>query len=536
MKFFPLCLLAFSLSLFAQEDADIFTDADFEYDPNFVDDFEDIEKGSAIASSPENSAVLSQPYDRFAYSIFDRSEKSIALDSGSEVIGRVFYARLYPQARVNFWRADMHFGLPIRFPVYDNVASGNPGSRSRGFVSGRTFIRPRPEDFRSYYDIQRAFRRIAIGKPEDPHALVIARDENYTLGNGDLLKEMSSLGLYDQDYAFLHGRTKIEPVGVNMLLGPLPKVALLGVNTRFAPLAQLEIPAFVQKFNFDLTYVGDYRAPHQARGENGAYRVDEDRRLLEREEGTAQAFSLGLSSEQAVGEVVTFRPYLNSSHLFLSNIPKDDQKILSYGAGFSLGHDLMFAFGDNRSSELALRTEGRIFSKTYVPNYFGQNYMLERVRFDDNSLVTKSLYVALPENNNWRYGYLFELSYSYLKHVSARLGYESAHNFGNNNQIAPLRRVHLLTTVSLLDKMKFFVSYEILALAKLTNLFDFDASRALLSLRGQFKILPFLYLESWATHAFGINDSYTERALWLSTLGETKSFNAGLSVELAMTF
>jgi hypothetical protein len=72
------------------------------------------------------------------------------------------------------------------------------------------------------------------------------------------------------------------------------------------------------------------------------------------------------------------------------------------------------------------------------------------------------------------------------------------------------------------------------------EVFDFEKSRALLSLRGQLKLMPFLYFDAWAKHSFGINDMFTpsdgeDKDVMFSSQAETRSLDFGLGLEFSMT-
>ncbi len=217
---------------------------------------------------------------------------------GTDVVARVFYLNLFPQAHFTVWKMEGNVGLPLRFPMYDNVQkSAGYVSRQKGFVKASSFITPRKGDYRNFFDAQRLVRHFEMGGEEDQFSLSLSRTRAHTLAHGDLLKDLVGEGLYDQDHLFMSGRGELGPVQVNTVLGPLVKAHIFGLNTRFQPLSAVDAHSFVKDINVDVTYVGDYFAPlGPVLDQEEAFVLNKERRLLSREEGNAQAFSVGASS------------------------------------------------------------------------------------------------------------------------------------------------------------------------------------------------------------------------------------------------
>ncbi len=546
-----LLVLFIGLNLNAQ---DIFEDAQIEYEPTIEDsEIESIEGNNSSTDAFESDAAPSlntNHRDPFRERDVRRTEQSLSVLSGTDVVARVFYLNLFPQAHFTVWKMEGNVGLPLRFPMYDNVQkSAGYVSRQKGFVKASSFITPRKGDYRNFFDAQRLVRHFEMGGEEDQFSLSLSRTRAHTLAHGDLLKDLVGEGLYDQDHLFMSGRGELGPVQVNTVLGPLVKAHIFGLNTRFQPLSAVDAHSFVKDINVDVTYVGDYFAPlGPVLDQEEAFVLNKERRLLSREEGNAQAFSVGASSSFYPRTWVSLMPYTSYSHLFLNQLEGDAlEDISSYGAGVTLGHLATFYFGPNQSdSTLFFRSEGRFFSQSFQPNYFGDTYMLDRQTYIENSdtPISKAQYVGLDEEKSFRYGYFFELAYDLKKIFNSKVGYENARLTSDSSSIEPLRKFHWLSSISINDLMSLHLAYQATSIRRMKELFDFDKSRGLLSLRGQIKLMQYLYFDTWVKHSFGINDSYQaskindgeSKAQWLSNAGETRSLNFGLGVELAMTF
>jgi hypothetical protein len=288
-------------------------------------------------------------------------------------------------------------------------------------------------------------------------------------------------------------------------------------------------------------------APNRAFKEKKNFILDENGRFVKRAEGMAQGFNLGVSGLYSPLSWLSLKPYVSLSHLWLSGLRRENNtNYLTYGAGLHLGHDFIFTFmSAARRSLLFLKTEGRLFSKNYFPSYFGSTYLIDRIVFNEPSStspsITKSQFVADSNEKRSRFGYLCELGYAYDEIVSVFLSYEDARSFARPNVIAPMRKLHFMTSLLGFEVVKFHIAYQATSIARAKELFDFKKSRALISLKGQVKLLPFLYFDAWAKHSFGIHDMFSAEVgehepIWLSSFPETRSLNFGLGLELAMAF
>lgn len=537
-------------------DDDLLTDGQpeevaMELDPDFQDDFDigSVSGGENVSGTP--GLVIADSYYLFSSRDLSRRDKSLSLLGGSETIASMHHFLVFPQGRFEFMKFYGHLGVPLRFPVYDNPGTGMRGFRSRGFVSGETFITPRRQDFRDFFDVQRVFRHMELNEEKEDYYFRLSRINALTMGQGELLRNLTPDGLYDHDVAFLTGHVNFQNGRVSGFIGPLFKTHMFGLAARMTPLATLDVHPMVRDLNFELAYMNDFMAPNQAKQQDGAYLLDSERRLVDRQTGTVQGFTLGVASEYFAQPWLSLKPYTSMGNLWLSGLKDGERDLnLRYGAGFHLGHDAtVHFFPGTKKSVLVFKTEGRLFSKRYWPGYFGSTYLIDRNVINEpgnTSIsaqpVTKSEYLGRMQDDYYRYGYLFELGYSYDKVISGVLGYENARSFLLNRQIDPMRKLHFMLSFLGLDVIKFHLGMQATALAEMKELFDFEKSRALLSLRGQLKLAPFLYFDAWAKHSFGINDMFTptdaddDNAIWLSNQAETKSLNFGLGLEFAMTF
>jgi len=537
--------LAWHVCLCADDD-DLFSDFDdipMEVDRDFIDDFDDIEAFTANIDS--SSAIITDSYEMFSARDIVRREKSLSILGGNETIASAYYFTLFPQGKFEVWKIYGHLGLPLRFPVYDDVSPGSHGIRRRGFFDGKSFVTPRPRDFKSFWDGQKAIRHFAMG--DSSHFMRLSRSHAITLGLGELVRAMSPEGLYDADTLFLSGYTQWEQFRISGFLAPMFKAEMLGLSVRFTPFTAATTNAFVSNLNFDVSYAADFIAPHDAHTSGRAYVLTDDQRAIKRSHGTAQGAALGVANEFSILSWLALKPYLSSGHLWLTGVNGNQS---TYGSGLHVGHDAsVFFIPNTRRSTLTFKTEGRLFSSRYFPSYFGSTYLIDRLSFyapnqtaDAEAPLTKSQFLAGQTDRDFRFGYLFELNYAFDNLVAAALGYENAHSFVQGRTITPMRKLYLITSFLGLDVVKIHAGFEAINLAQMKELFDFEKSRALLSVRGQLKILPFLYFDSWVKHSFGINDMFTAEsgeegeALWLSNRPETRSLNFGLGLELAMTF
>lgn len=533
-------------------DEDLFTDAQseipIEFDANFKDDFTEIESLSAIDKN--SNLMIVDTYGLWHERGLLRREQSISLLGGGETVASAFHLLLYPQLHVNVPSWILHFGIPLRFPVYDYVGLKRH-IRQNGFVRAEKFIAPRQQDFRSFADVQKLFRHIEYGSPVAPHFMQISRQNAVTLGHGDLIKNMASEGLYDEDYAFVSAHAHFEHAHMSGMIGPLFKAHMLGLNARFAPLHTLDVHPFVRTINVDVTYAADWLAPNLAKREEPDFVLSEDRRHVLREEGSAQGFSIATANEITLTPWLALKPYVTWSNLWLSNlhgIEAEPQN--TYGTGMHLGHDASFYIVPGvRSSVLLFKSEARLFSSRYLPSYFDSTYMLDRRIINEPSNnyygstpITKSQLLSQHLDSRGRFGYLFQLAFAQEKLLHATLSYENARSFADGRSLPALRKIHFLFGFTGLDIVRGHVGYQATAIEELDDLFDFEKSRALLSIRGQLKLMSFLYFDTWLKHSFGINDMFSVaqekygKPTWFSNEAETRAFNFGVGLEFAMAF
>lgn len=546
IRWFSLCFI-FALNSFADDDEDIFADFEdipIEFDEEFPDDdFASIESDGVreyVAGS-----IVSDPFEQFALRDLQRRENSISLWSGNETIASTYHATLFPQGRFLVWKIYGHLGMPVRFPLYDNQDATLHGLRRRGFFKGKSLITPRSQDFRSFWDAERIVRHFEIASSKDPHFLRLSRNHAVTLGKGELLKNISPDGLYDVDHLFLSGHTEWDNVRIDGFLAPLIRAEMFGLSTRVTPLSMTDAPDFVRNLNFSATYVNDFFAPNELLKQDEVYLLDTERRKVKKEHGLSQGMAVGALSEFMPVSWLSLKPYVSYGHLWLSGFKENNVSLaLSHGGGVHVGHDFTVDFfPPSKRSILVLTTEGRLFSSGYSPSYFGPTYFIDRESYnvDGNLPLTKSQFMRTQRDGHFRIGYLVELGYAYEDMISVQSGFESAHSLADGKVIAPLRKLHFITSFTGLDVFRFHIGYQVTTLSQMKELFDFEKSRALLSLRGQLRMLPFLYFDTWVKHSFGINDMFNRdgsdgETMWLSSLPETKSLNFGLGLELAMTF
>jgi hypothetical protein len=527
-----------ALSLYSEEE-DIFAEFDrMEIDKEYKDDFIGFDT-SKIQEQPAPSLVT-HPYDAYSERAWMRDERSLGGLLSQETIARVFYMTLFPQVRLKIGPVNSYLGLPMRFPLYDNIEGGLSGQRRRGFVYIEDFIAPRGADFRSFADAFKLIRQIEWGSIFDDLYIGLVREQAFSLGQGDLMRELNTDYLYDQDYLFARAHASFDPVRIDAVVGPVPGINIVGINTKIQPLKNLESISLVKNMSFDLSYVADYRAPGQAHRQEDAYVLEADRRLVKRDKNIAQGASLGIATLYTPWPWFSSKPYMSFSNLWFTGLRNKEELLPTYyGFAFNLGHDASFYFSSpQKDSVLFFRSEGRIFSENYQPNYFGSNYMLDRVNFQEEFLTSKLQAVAQPEDKKWRLGYMLELGYAFKNIINTKLTYESAHVMNNAKLIVPLRKLRFANGLKIFDWVKIQASYEANALQDFKDIFNFSKSRAILALHGRAKILSYLYFDSWIKHSFGISNIYeasTNRE-WLSEQGETRSLNFGLGLELVMAF
>jgi hypothetical protein len=381
----------------------------------------------------------------------------------------------------------------------------------------------------------------------------MSRNHDLTLGNGEMVRRLSPDGFYDQDVLFVSGHKSFQHALLSGFLAPFFRFEMLGLSVRSIPFSTLDTHAAIQNINLDLTYVADFDAPNRTHMEDGSFLLDKERRLVKRESGSAQGFVLGASSEYYPAPFISLKPYLSFGNLWLTGLADTEGELSSgYGAGLHFGNDsTFFLIPGTKKSIIYSKAEGRLFSSQYWPGYFGTTYLLDRVVLNEPTNhkisadpITKSQYLKDGTDGYARFGYLFELGYAYEDFFDALLSYENARSLDKGLQVPPLRKLHFMSSLVGLELLKFQISFQATSIYQLDELFDFDKSRALLSLRGQAKLMPFLYFDTWVKHSFGINDRYLRSGtggsngepVWLSHNAETRSLNFGLGLELAMTF
>jgi hypothetical protein len=540
---FMILAAIYAAALGAEKADDLFSDniPFVEFDADFPDDFADIEKNEGLSIK---DSLVAPSYEPFLRRGIKRQERSLSLSVANDIVGRMFYFSLMPQARFQIWNTSTHLGVPLKFPVYDNIASGKASTyRQPGFVRAKDFLSPWQHDFKGLSDLDRLIRSFSIGNSEDKFALRFAREESFSIGHGDLMREMDPSGLYDQDFMFASGHSHFDGFSINALLGPVPKVSVLAMDVRFLPFSSLKIPSGLQSTNASLSYVADFIAPHNARIFDGSLVLTDNERSVKRESGMAQGISLGLGNEYGLSSWLSSKPYISYSHLFLSKTKHNNiEEPWHYGTAFNLGHDAIFyPIPFDKNHMIFCRTEARLFSKYYYPNYFGGHYMLDRVNFSENAaIISKSQELALQTNSSPRFGHLVEIGYALDDILRTKIGYENAYSLGDGNSIKRLRKLHFLADINALETLKINLAYEHSAINEMIDIFDIGNNRALLSLKSQVKLLSFLYFDTWLKHSFGVSDKFRgspgddSQGTWLSHAGEKRSLNFGLGIELAM--
>jgi hypothetical protein len=518
-------------TLFANDDEDIFADIDLEaieINRNYEDDFDGLENSYNSTSPPMLSS-----YDRYSQRLIAPHEQSFGGSLSQETFARVFHMTLFPKLHIKAGDIKAHLGLPLRFPLYDNAL--NNSVRRKGFVGIEEFITPRQADFRSFKDAFKVIRHFEYGAPDTPYYVSLVREQPLTLVQGDIMREMLADYLYDHDYLFARAHAHIKPVRIETIFGPLPNITILALGTKIRAFDFPKSHAVLNNLSIDIAYAADYKAPGEAFLEGDTYVLDEERRLIKRQHGIAQALSLGISSSYEPIWWFETRPYTSFANLWVSGLDK-----LSYGLAFSLGHEADFYFSGDKKSSLLFKSEARVFSEHYLPNYFGDNYMLDRVTLfeDNNNLITKAQFVNKKEDNKWRFGHLFEIGYDYNKIFNTKLSYENARIIKTNKYIKPLRKLRFTTGLAAFDRVYLQAGYEAHAIDHLGDIFNFTKSRALLFAQSQVKIISFLYANSWIKHGFGIDSIYesSTQKTWLSNKPESRSLNYGLGLEFAMVF
>ena len=516
-------------------DVEIFDDAVFngyEYDPAFEDNFD------AIASPNMRAGNFVIPHED---SFWDkrgtlRREKSVSVGTGGSAIAQTYHMSIVPEVRFDLFKAHIHLGVPLHFPLYDNVEHGVLGGRTTGWPGFSKAMLPRDRDFRTAFDAQKIVRRLEIGHVYDPYYLRLSRMESLSLGRGELVKGMAPDFLYDQDYLFAYGHTQFDLADVRAFLAPIPKINIWGASLRFAPFTTLTWPTLFRESNVELTYAADYAAPTKAERKSDNFLLDEEGRMVLRKSGTAQALGLGVMGRYEPIPWFSLSPYVTYGHLLMTGVSESNGYV--QGGGVFLGHDMGFHVSFNDSKfELLARTEGRMFSSGFWPGYFGRTYMLDRQIADDHHALTKSEVLAAHYDGRGRFGYLLELKLMADSIFDASIGYENARTFEDLAELPFMNKFYAQAGMSLLKMVHVTLGYEKSDLTGLEHLFNTDQGRALVTANSQIKLLPFVYLDAWAKQSFGVLNPFLDSAsngqtpVLLSSRAETRTLNFGLGVE-----
>ncbi len=521
-KFIFLLFLCTGLPLYAQEE-DIFKDVslgEIEYDPDFVDDFD------AIASVDSTKGLVLPHRDQ----LWDkrgiiRREKSLSVMGGGGSIANVYHAQILPEARFEFSKIYGHLGVPLNFPIYDGLDEAR-AARENGFMNWSSMIKPRDNDFRSLWDAQKLLRHAELGRIDDPYYLRLSRNDAVTLGRGELVRSLAPDYLYDQDYLFAYGHAQFDTFDLRAFLAPVPKINLFGASTRFAPFTKASAARFFREGNLEFAYAADYAAPGKSTKEGDEYILDAEGRAVLRSASPAQGLSVGLSSSYVPIPWLSLTPYTSYGHLFLGG------EEFAHGGGAHVGTDLGLHFSPlGLLLNVMLRTEGRLFGAHYWPGYFGRTYMVDRLVLNDQSKAE-----VLRAREGLGYGYVLELKFLLDTIFDISIGYENAKTWADNSEIPFMRTFYSRAHTKIFDLVKLALEYEVTNLKSADLFFDIDDSRALISMQGQMKLLPFLYLDAWAKHAYGVADPYGEASgKMLSSKLETRALNFGLGASFSMS-
>lgn len=511
--------------------------------PSLGDDlvFDSFEEFSSLQI--EGTSFVIAPERMFDLPHQVNAKNSLGIGTSTEYLSASTHFTVYPKANVAFKNLFMELGVPLRFRIYDSYKSGNSYSeRKKGLHSPGEFITPRPQDFQSAWDLQRLLRRMEIRDPKHVYGVRLARDSALTFGQGILVRRLRGEGLTDHDHLLADAFVALPQARFDAFLAPILKINMLGINSRFAPLQQANVPSFIKDLNVDVAYAGDYLAPNQVRrDDDGDFLLDNERRLVKRSRGRAQGLSFTALSRTVPFYWLMLSPYVGFGNLFLTSLKRGDKEYSSYGAGIHLGNDFKVFFTEAPShSVLVFRVETRFFSPRYMPAYFGETYFLDRTLFiepfdQEQGINTKSQYVS-RQRGNWRFGPLTELYYEYEKALGVGLSYENAWIMGTRTLLKPYRHLRLFTQLAPYERFKLGASFEATAIEEMKDIFDFNKSRGLISVKGQVKILPFLYLDSYVQNSFGVKDMYQKMDKWYSDLGEKRTVDFGVGVTFRKTF
>lgn len=547
-------ILGFLLSITTGLAKNPFHDSDYdlkpeiEYDPDFEDDFLDIEQGNNYSANKEINEIMIKQHDILSEHGLKQRDDSLSLFLGMESIASVSYLSVFPEAKFTWRNLYNNFGLPLRFPIYDHIDNQSAQQRKKGFVGAENLITPRPQDFRNFFDLQRIVRHFEINRPKDKYFLRLSRNHVFTLGRGELAKNMETNLLYDFDHLFMSGHLHLDDVSINGFLGPLIKANILGINIAFMPLLKVnQVPLWLRDLHVDISYVNDLFAPNQFNKDGNFYLLDNERRLLKRDDGTAQGLVIGTSLKYYPINWLSLNPYLSFGQMWLTGIKNNSNETSSsYGGALHFGHDLNIEFATTKPSLLLFKTEGRFFSPHYFPSYFGSSYFLDRqifIKGDNNDVPkTKSQYLYDITNTTNRFGYILELNYVYDESFITSLAYENARILKDWSQIPTLRKLRLMSSILGLDIVRIYLSYQATHIKHLEDLFDFSKSRGLLSLKGQLKLTPFWFFDAWVKHSFGVYDMFPKSTenntdpVWLSDSVEKDSVNFGIGFSLMTKF
>lgn len=487
-----------------------------------------------------------------------KSQNYLSIATGTESLGEFIYFTLFPKFNWYDENFEIKLGLPIRFRVYDYAKNYDAKyERKYGFVDGKTFINPRPQDFVSIFDAQKIIRNFSVGKKYSDFYLSLDRNEALSLSQGSLAKNIIPNWFYDEDYLFAKSHASFEHFRLEGFLGPLVKAKILGVNAKLSPFSSLKINNFIKNTNVDVTYVADFDAPNYASKvslTNGdeVFKLDDEHRLVKRKTGTVQGQSLTFSSGIMPDYWVFLKPYLSLSQLFFTGLNSNtDDKSFYYGAGAHLGSEITFyVSAKDPESIIYLNLEARALSPNYWPSYFNSTYMLDRTSLNQlasigpNDANTKSLMIKNGNFDSFGLGYLASLGYSYNNALYSTMSFEDAYMPKEKNNIPFMRKLSFAFGANVVERIHLNLNYEYYGLNKISKTFDFYDYRKLLSLKCRTQILPYLYADIWSGHKFGVIDMYTKEKGktyfdgfdWLSHDGEVLSFDYGLGLDFAMNF
>src|SRR5437879_6531649 len=118
-----------AVNLCADEDDDIFADIDrMEIDTEFKDDFLGFDNKTHVTahkyvgtSRGFASSIVNHPYDAYSERLWVRDGSFAGGLVSQETIASVYHMTLFPQVHFKIWQINSFLGLPMRFPIYDNI-------------------------------------------------------------------------------------------------------------------------------------------------------------------------------------------------------------------------------------------------------------------------------------------------------------------------------------------------------------------------------------------------------------------------------